>query len=469
MSYFSLYYLFAFLPFFIVVYYFVPKYRRLVLIFANMMFYYICGLKLITYLLVTIISIYFSTRLIDKIDNKKEELLKKKNADKVLINKKTKTKRKVVFLLCLLLNVGLLFAFKYLPFFTTNVNNLLDLLHIKYNFKIIKFLAPVGISFYTLQALSYLFDVYNKRVKADKSFLKVALFISFFPQVIEGPIGRFSDTADDLYDAKPLEYKNLCFGYQRIMFGFFKKKIIADRLNILVKLVFLNYASYSGFVSFLGALAYTIMLYMEFSGTMDIVIGSSEIFGIKVQENFKQPFFAKNISEFWTRWHISLGAWFRDYIYYPLSLSKPLKKLTMKMRKVVGNHYGPLISGSIALAVVWFLNGLWHGAGYTFLFFGLYHFVFIVLGNFFGPVIVKLCAKLHINRENKVYRVIQSLKMTFFVIIGELFFRAPNMSVGFGMVKRIFTNFSFKSKELLNLGLDIYDYIILIIALIILL
>ena len=157
---------------------------------------------------------------------------------------------------------------------------------------------------------------------------------------------------------------------------------------------------------------------------------------------------------------------FKDYIYYPISLSKPLKKLTLKLRKGLGNHYGPLVSGSIALFVVWFLNGLWHGAGYTFLFFGMYHFVMIVGGNFLGPLFVKLCSLLHINRENIVYRVLQSVKMTLFVFIGEMFFRADTVTQGIEMFKGIVTRFKFSGSELLNLGLDIYDYIIIIAAII---
>ena len=212
------------------------------------------------------------------------------------------------------------------------------------------------------------------------------------------------------------------------------------------------------------------MLYMEFSGTMDIVIGIGQFFGVKIPENFRQPFFAKNISEFWTRWHISLGLWFKDYIFYPVSLSKKMKKLTIKMRKVLGNRFGPLVSGAIALFSVWFLNGLWHGAGYTFLFYGMYQFTLILLGNIFEPTIKNICHKLHINRENIVYRIFQSIKMTFFVFIGELFFRATSLKAGFGMLKRIFTHFNLhntlKSNELYTLGLDGKDYFIIIITLI---
>ena len=466
MSYLKSTYLFAILPFIVVVYNLIPKKRQYFLLIANLAFYFLLGKFRLIYLIISIISVYFSARIMGKYDKEKEKLLKTKNADKKLINSKIKRKKKLILVLCILLNVILLVIFKYLGFFTLNINLLFDLLHINYDLKIMKFIAPVGISFYTLSALSYVIDVYNGKVAADKSIVKVALFLSFFPQIMEGPIARFSDTAEELYSGKRVSYNNLALGYQRIMYGFFKKKLIADRLNALVNTVFNNYASYNGFTILLGAIGYTVMLYMEFSGTMDVVVGTGQIFGVNVPENFRQPFFSKNVSEFWTRWHISLGSWFKDYIYYPISLSKPLKKLTSKLRKLLGNHYGPLVSGSIALFVVWFLNGLWHGAGYTFLFFGMYHFVMIVGGNFLGPLFVKLCAKLHINRENIIYRVLQSIKMSLFVFIGEMFFRADTVTQGIEMFKGIITRFKINGSELLSLGLDIYDYIILLLAII---
>lgn len=465
MSYFTYKYLFGILPFLLIIYNLLPKGRKYFLLLANLIFYLYIGKKLIVFLLLTILSVYLSGRLMNKYNGQSEELLKKYK-DKKIVSAKIKKKRKLVLLLCILFNVGFLFAFKYLNFFSVNMNLLFKVLHINTTIVAPKLLAPIGISFYTLTALSYVIDVYNNKIEASNNIVKVALFVSFFTQIIEGPFTRFSETADSLFEGKRTSYKSLCHGYERIIYGLFKKKVIADRANIVVDMIFTNYANYSGASVLLGVIGYVIVLYMEFSGTMDVVMGTGELFGVKLPENFRQPFFSKNISEFWTRWHISLGAWFRDYIYYPLSLSKPLKKLTIKARKVVGNHYGPLISGSIALFAVWFLNGLWHGAGYTFLFFGMYHFVLIVLGNFTSPLIVKICEKLHINRENIVYRIIQSLKLTFLVIIGELFFRANTMTDAFAMFTRIFTKFNLKGTNFLGLGLDIYDYIVLFISLI---
>ena len=471
LSYFNRIYIFLFLPLVVLIYNITPKkYRYIVLIIASFLFFFIISNKLIAFLLISIVSIYLSGILMDKIEKQKDEALEKcKKEDKKQIKAKFKSKKKIVLIITIIINVAFLFFFKYLNFFATNTNIILNWLNIKYRFQILHRLAPIGISFYTLEALAYIIDIYNGKIKAEKKLLKLTLFLSFFPQIMEGPIARYSDTSEDLYEGKTATYKNFCFGYQRILLGLFKKLLIANRLNIVVKIIFNEYMNYSGLSIALGVIGYTVMLYMEFSGTMDIVIGTGEIFGVKIPENFRQPFFSKNISEFWTRWHISLGLWFKDYIFYPVSLSKPMKNLTIKARKKLGNHYGPLISGSIALFTVWFLNGLWHGAGWTFLFFGMYHFFMILMGNIFEPTIIKICKKLHINRKNKFYRVFQSVKMTILVFIGELFFRAPTMKTAFEMLNRIFTKVSIKaikSGEIMSLGLDERDYIVLIISII---
>lgn len=468
MSYFKLAYIFLFLPLVVIVYNFTPKkFKFFILLIASIIFFSIISKWLIIFMVLSIISIYLTGRLLNHLDNKKEEKISKcKKDEKKLIKDKYKKKKRLTVALAILFNFSFLFFFKYLNFFLTNTNIILDLFNIDYSFIIVKHLAPIGISYYTLSAISYIMDIYNGKIEAEKNIFKVSLYLMFFPTLMEGPIARFGDLKETLFSGNKITYKSFCFGYQRILFGLFKKLVIADRINIVVKTVFSSYASLSGPAVWLGVIFYTIMLYAEFSGTMDIVIGSGEIFGVKMPENFRQPFFAKNVSEFWTRWHITLGAWFKDYIYFPVSLSKPMKKLTTSARKHLGNHFGPLLSGAVALFCVWFLNGLWHGAGYNYLFFGLYHFALILLGSIFEYYIVKLCQKWHINRANIFYRIFQSIKMTIFIFIGELFFRAPTLHQGFSMLKQMLTNFSFSKSEFLSLGIDIKDYIIVLIALV---
>ena len=456
----------------IVIYNIIPKkIRPLLLLLVSFGFFFILSNWLIVFLLLSILSVYIITNWLDDLNKERDKLISENSDIKKEIKEKYRKKKKLVLLLGIIFNVSFLFMFKYVNFFGTNLSNLLGLFNVDFNYRVVKIIAPIGISFYTLEALGYIFDVYYEKIEADKNILRVALFLSFFPQLMEGPIARYSDTAKDLYRGAKVTYHNFCFGLQRIGYGVFKRIIIADRLSHLVSIVFKHYSSYSGSTILLGIIGYTVLLYMDFSGTIDIFIGIGEIFGIKIPENFRQPFFAKNISEFWTRWHISLGLWFKDYIFYPISLSKKMKKLTIKARKVLGNHFGPLISGAIALFAVWSLNGLWHGAGWPFLFYGMYQFTLILMGNIFEPLIIKICKLLHINRENIIYRIIQSVKMTLFVFIGELFFRAPTVSIGFKMLKKVFTNFNLtttlKNGEFLNLGLDLYDFLVIIGALVV--
>jgi len=471
-NYLSVVYLFLFLPLTVLMYHIAKKKCKwLVLLLASYIFFFLISGKLIIFLFLTTLSIYVFGRLISKTDNDCLKYLEENpETDKKSIKEKFKKKKKRLLLSAILIQVIILFIYKYLPFFTVNINSLLKCMHISFEFKVLKLIAPIGVSFYTLEAISYLADVYNKKIDADKNLGRLALYLAFFPGIMEGPIARYNETAEDLYEGKPITFKNMCFGGQRILWGILKKFVVADRLNALVKVVFDGGKLLDGGLVLFGAICYTVMLYMEFSGTMDVIIGSGEIFGIKLPENFKRPFFSKNISEFWTRWHITLGTWFKDYIFYPVSLSKKMKKLTINARKKLGNHYGPLLAGSIALLSVWLLNGLWHGAGWNYIFFGLYHFTLILLGNIFEPYIRDICQKLKINRNNIIYRILQSIKLFILIVIGEMFFRAHGLQQGLTMFKTIFTSFTLKSffdGKFLTLGVDTADFIIVIVSIII--
>ncbi len=470
MSYFDVIYFLAFLPGVIIIYNLLPKkIKPFILLLASFAFFFTYSKWLIIFILLSSLSIYLAGLTMQKIDSEKKEAIKDLEIDeKKIIKAKYLNKKKIVLIITALFNVAFLFYFKYLGFFKGIINSILKLFNINGSLKIIHHLAPIGISFYTLSAISYLIDVYHEKYECENNYFKILLYLVFFPTLVEGPITRYNEVRDTLFAGNKTTYKSFCFGYQRILYGLFKKIVIADRLNIFVKIIFTDYMHFSGPIIFLGAIFYTILLYMEFSGTMDIVIGSAEIFGIIIPENFKQPFFSKNISEFWSRWHITLGLWFKDYIFYPVSLSKGVKKITSKIKELFGPRTSSLFMGAIALFAVWSLNGLWHGAGYQFLFFGYYHFILILLGNIFEPLIIKICHKLKINRENILYKLMRIIKTCLLIFIGELFFRANNLTSGIEMMKRIITNFTFKgfNHSVLTLGLDIKDYIIITLSLI---
>ena len=422
MQYCSLVYLAAFLPITLLIYALTNKKKRwLVLLIASYIFFLSLSGKLIVYLLFSTLSIHHFGLWLDRLNKDRDKEVELNKENKKEIKELYKKKMGRVVLLSVIIHIGLLVCLKYTGFFGENINNLLEILNVDFRFKIPKMLIPIGISFYTLQGLSYIFDVYKGKIDADINLGRLALFMSFFPCIMEGPICRYSDTANKLYEGEDLTYKNLAFGSQRVLWGLFKKMIIADRLNPFIEKIFCEYNSLDGGVILLGAIFYTIQLYADFSGTIDVVIGSGELFGISLPENFRQPFFSKNISDFWTRWHITLGTWFRDYIFYPVSLSKPMKKMTLVLRKTLGNHFGPLVAGSIALLCVWLSNGLWHGAAWTFAFFGIYHFILIVLGNIFTPFIINVCKRRHITRTSKPYVFMQIIKTSILVVFGELF------------------------------------------------
>jgi len=472
MQYCDIAYLVVFLPLVMLIYHFFPKKKKFwVLLFFSYVFFYLLSGKLLVYLILTTFSIHhFGLWLHDMDRWEADELAVALKEEKKEIKKTYLKKKKRILFLGILIQLGLLASFKYVNFFCLNVNHVLSLFKIPFKIKQFKIIAPIGISFYTLEAISYLVDVFRGKIQADKKLSRLALYLAFFPQVMEGPIARYEETAMQIYRGDKLQYHNICFGFQRIFYGLMKKMIVADRLNIIVKNIFLHYADYNGGVLLLGVIFYTIQLYMDFSGVMDVVIGTGEIFGVKLPENFRQPFFAKNISDFWARWHITLGTWFKDYIFYPISLSKFAKKMTSTLRKKIGNHFGPLIAGSIALFSVWFCNGLWHGAGYHYLFFGMYHFFFILMGSLWAPLFVKFYELTKINRDGVFVRIIGAIRTTILVLFGELFFRAPSLKVGFIMLKRIFSDFSLESikdKFILQLGLDGKDFLIIGIVLLI--
>lgn len=469
-SYYSLSYLLVLLPVSVGCYGVLPqRVRRFALLVFNYAFFWAVSGKLLLFLLLSTLSVHhiglWLSALQQEEDSKREVCPKE---TRKALKAQYQRKQRLVVAFAAGLHLGVLLALKYTPFFATNLNSLFHLLDLPLEVNVPSFVLPIGISFYTLQAMGYVFDVYRRKLPGDRNLLRLALFMSFFPQIMEGPICRYSQTAERLWEAPRLQYANLVLGGQRILWGMVKKMVVADRLNLLIQNVFTNYSLYDGFVIALAGVGYTIQLYMDFSGTMDIALGSAQLFGVALPENFQRPFFSRTISEFWKRWHITLGAWFKDYLFYPLSLSKPMKKLTSWGRKRLGNHFGPLLGGSVVLFVVWTCNGLWHGAGWQYLFFGMYHFVLIAGGNALEPAASALSKKLRINRNALPYRCFQIFRTTLLVCVGELFFRADGLRAGLAMFGKIFSRFTLASLRegvLFTYGMDAHDYGILLVAL----
>ena len=468
-SYFSVAFLAIFLPVSVVVYAVIPqKARKYFLLIASFAFFWLISGQLIAYLCLIIMGVHYFGLWLDRIQTQKSAALKavpkeeKKALKKVYLHRSRR-----VLLFAAVLMIGGLLVIKYSPFFTTNVNSLLLLLNIPIQFDIPSYIMPIGISFFTLQAVSYLFDVYRGLIKADDNILRLALFMSFFPQIVEGPICRYGQTANQLWNVKQIEFENLKLGAVRILFGLMKKLVIADRLNPMIKQIFSHYDDYQGGIIALGAIAYTIQLYCDFSGTMDAVMGVAQIFGVTMPENFQRPFFSKSISEFWKRWHITLGTWFKDYIFYPVTMSKPMKNLTSSARKssaplwpVACRKYSVVLCLVLQRTVARFCWG--------YIFFGMYHFVLILSGNIIAPAVTAFNKKLHINSECFAYKVFQIVRTGILVVIGEMFFRAERLTTGLSMFGKMVTDFSFSSLnyELMKkLKIDMHDVMIVLIAL----
>ena len=473
-SYFSMDYLMFFLPIVIFIYSILgAKQKKYFLLASNYIFFWLISGKLVVYLALSTLFIHYFGIWLDRIHVEEKGVLgTAEKEERKAIKARYLKKKRLVLGFAAALHFGMLLVLKYSGFFTENVNAIFKVLHIPVELLIPSYFMPIGISFFTMQAVSYVFDVYRGVIKADDNIFRLGLFMSFFPQIVEGPICRYEQTAHQLWHVSKIEYKNLTFGLQRILFGMMKKIVIADRLNPLIKEVFTNYAYYDGGIVAIAAVSYTIQLYMEFSGTMDAVIGTAQIFGITMPENFARPFFSKTISDFWVRWHITLGGWFKDYIFYPVTLSKPVKNLTSKLKKKGGNYFALLVASAMALFCVWICNGLWHGAAWNYIFFGMYHFVLILMGNVVEPLAKKIRKLPHVNPNAFPYQLFQMLRTSILVVIGELFFRGHGLKSGLIMFRKLITEFSLESFRLESieaLGIDGQDIGIVCVALVIVL
>ena len=421
--------------------------RRFVLLIVSWFFFFSLSGMLLAANILASVFVWFTGNLLSRISE-----------DKSTKRKERRKKKKRVLIFCVTALLLVLVLFKYLDFIGLNIVRITQAFGIAYDWKLLNIVAPVGISYYTLEAIAYLSDIYWEKIPAEKSFVNIALFLSFFPKLIEGPITRYSEAAP-LFVGPPVTVNNLAEGYQRILWGLFKKLVIADHLAPAVDSLF-NAELMDGGVALFAALAFTIQEYMDFSGAIDIAVGSARVFGVNLSENFRQPFFAKNASDFWRRWHITLGTFFRDYIFYPISLSKRAAKISGKIRSIFGQNAGRFTTPAIALFFVWLSNGLWHGARWTYIFYGMYYFVLILIENILEEPFVRFLEKLHMTEESIPVRVFRYVKLLFIVMIGEMFFRADTFGQGLDMLKCIFTDLRFDvlAANLQNIGIDRYGY-----------
>lgn len=398
------------------------------------------------YIIFTIITTYFAALRIGRINTASRERLgseglskEEKQAEKA----KALADKKKICTLAMAANFGIWAFLKYANFFIDNISGVLKTLHISYECEALSLILPLGISFYTFQAMGYLIDVYRGKYEAEKNIFRFALFLSYFPHIIQGPFSKFDELTKTLFEEHKFSYDRLCEGSSRILWGVFKKLIVADKIGLAVNEVFANADSYGGIYIFVVIIFYGIQIYADFSGYMDIVCGVSHILGVELAENFSQPYFAKSVDEFWRRWHITLGRWFRDYLFYPVSMGKFAQKLGKKSRAKFGARVGKLIPSYFALIFVWTATGMWHGANWTFFVWGMLNFVVIMAGMHLETFYAKAREKFHIDSENALWQTFQIVRTFLLVCMFRFFSRAENIWTALVMYKNMLLKWDF--------------------------
>ncbi len=462
----------AFIAILFVLYYVIPKkYQWKLLLVASYIFYSLADFKYLFYILATTISTYYISIKIDNLQTKQKKYLKAhketlSREDKKAYKEEIKSKRWRWLVACLVFNFGILAVLKYTNFTINNLNALLDIASINRTIPLIDFIVPLGISFYTFQTMGYIIDVYRGKYPAERNLGKLALFVSFFPQLIQGPISRFDDAAQTMFEEHSFDSRNIEFGIQRILWGYFKKLVIADRMLIAVKTIIGSPEVYNGTFVFVGMIFYAVQLYADFTGGIDITIGIAQVLGIKLKENFDRPYFSKNITEYWRRWHITLGTWFKDYIFYPISVNKRMLDFSKKSRKVFGKQIGRKLPVYVASITVWIITGIWHGAAWNFIVWGLLNCFFIILSEECKPLYEKFHNRFNVGHTTwyKIFMIARTFLLMCSIRILDCY---RDVSTSAEMYLSMFTTNNFNilyDGSLLELGLTIQDYIILAIS-----
>ena len=329
-------------------------------------------------------------------------------------------RKKLLLAVSLFANLGLLFTFKYLNFFNSIVADSLTAFGYEYSFSPLNILLPVGISFYTFQTLSYTIDVYRGNQTAQHHFGKFALYVSFFPQLVAGPIERSTHLMPQFDQTFDFDYKRITDGLKLMFWGLFKKVVIADRLAIIVNQIYNNPNEYDGFALLLGSVFFAFQIFCDFSGYSDVAIGVAKVFGFDLMQNFRIPYYSKNISEFWKRWHISLSTWFRDYVYIPLGGNKVKKPRWF-----------------FNLFITFFISGIWHGANWTFVAWGALHGFYLIAAILLAGLKNKINHLLFLDRNPFVFKLVQVLTTFILVDFAWIFFRANSMSDALLIIQKI--------------------------------
>ena len=442
-------------------YYVIPKKLQWVLLLTASWFFYLwAGVEYAAFMVFTTLSTYGFTTAMAKNLARQEVYLKENKAtlsrdEKKAYKAKVKTANRVLLTVCLVLNFGILAVCKFClaePFRSMAKDTSLGFLTLG---------LPLGISFYLFQSMGYAVDVYRGTVQAEKNLFRLSLFVSYFPQLIQGPISQFSQLAPQLYAPKSFDGKQFSFGLQRLLWGFFKKLVIADRIAAAV--VALKAPEYAGIGFFLLTVFYAVQIYADFTGGIDMALGLSQALGITLPENFVRPFFSKNIAEYWRRWHITLGEWMKSYIFYPISVSQPMLNLSKAARTKMGN-FGKRLPVYVASIATWCVTGIWHGITPNFILWGLMNCFVIVVSEELNPVYERFHNRFHLKNKRwyGVFEMVRMFVLMNLIRIVDLF---PNVGTYFQKMGSLITTFNFSilwNGTMMKLGLTGLDYGILL-------
>ena len=438
-----------FFPIISLLYFLIPwqRVRNIMLLIASYYFYMRWDPRFIVLMIGVTLVTYLDAIFID--------ISRREAAENVPPDKRHTGNAKIYTTVTLIFTLSVLAWFKYANFLAENLVSLMSLLHIELAIPKLNVALPVGISFFTFQSLSYVIDVYRGTTQVEKNFFRYALFVSFFPQLVAGPIERSGHLLQQFKVKHDFDSKRVLKGLMMMVWGFFIKMVIADRVAIIVDQVFNYYTSYQGTILLLGACLFSFQIYCDFNGYSLIAIGSAQVLGFDLIQNFEQPYLARTVADFWRRWHMSLTNWFRDYIYFPLGGSRCSK--IKRYRNIM---------------VVFLVSGLWHGAAWTYVVWGGLNGMMQVIGDIINPARKKVLAALHVNENSFGHRLVQTLMTYIFVTIAWVFFRAPTMKSAVDIIVGSVSTFNpwvLFDGTIYTLGLNQVDFWIMIVSLLILL
>jgi len=433
-----------FFPIVVVIYFIIPEKIKYIWLLVTSYYFYMCwNAKYALLILASTTITYASGLLIEKAD--------KANCP---VEKQVRLKKLVVAgsFIC---NLSILFFFKYINFATSVLGSIFAKMHIELNVPVFDIILPVGISFYTFQALSYTMDTYRGEIYAEKNFLRYALFVSFFPQLVAGPIERSKNLLKQLATPTKFNYEAAREGFFLMLWGFFLKLVLADRIAIFVDFVYGDYLNYGGVYLVIATMLFAIQIYCDFAGYSTIAMGAAKVLGIQLMENFDAPYLATSVAEFWRRWHISLTSWFKDYLYIPLG----------------GGRKGQ-IRKYINKIIVFLVSGLWHGASISFVVWGGLNGLYQIIGEILKPARDKMVQILHLNRESLGHKLIHIVGTFLLVDSAWIFFRAESFKEAISIIKSmcgIANPWILFDGSLFLCGLDERNFRLMLVAILILL